>query len=904
MRRRRGLFLCVVLLAMLVAGSPPVGADATQFTLFDSVLTHKIDMSARANAAAPSNWMSPVNYSDGRVYLRLEVTAKPSDLDTLVQLCLWRNSYVDETCSGSHPVATIGTYWIDFGTPSTWWKTANWNWTQPFDVSAIMVKDRASGALLMDGSCGVHCYEGPLDVAAHTPIVFRATSIVVAKNATLNAPGWTGCPSSWTNTCTGGVGNRAPTADAGPDRTVAPGAFHTALKARVEDDGLPSNTISGTWSKVSGPATVTFSAPNSAATSATFGQTGTYELAYRASDGKYADSDTVLVVVPTGGTPPPQNRTAHLLVGNATSPVGGDSSLRARLVANGFDVTLVDDDALSSSSTVSGSDLVVVSASVNATLVPSWLADLAVPVLSNEWGAQATLRLGSAPQVVSDQTTLAIAVGGHPLAAGLSGNKVVSGLTSFGSVNAVAPGATVVARLVGSTRIAIFGVQTGAALVSGTAAARRVGFFLAPAAAPKLNTNGWKLFDAAVAWLAPAEISGPVQAGGTPSVSSAQWWDADWGYRMPVTLSSPTSVADSATVEFGLDFTSALDELSVSNAFDPDSIRVVEVNGSGVVTNANVVFQFDEAPGFDADTYAVGTVVVQLNGPIAPASARTLHVYFDTVNAAIAAATFPSQVAVSATVDAGMAAFRITTPGSSWFLQPANGGLSSLLDVANQDWLSYSPTSAGAGGAYRGMPNSVFPEGYSHPGFTGATTTELSSGPLKASFRSVTADGWRYRWDFFSTHTVMVWEQTPRAYWFLYEGTPGGQIDLSTDRVIFSDGINIPLTGSRTGDLPGPEWVGFADTVRHRSLFVRNLAEDPSSEEYWLMDQKMTVFGFGRLSSKTKGVPSGTFRPMLTGPQAFVIGLTEGDSFSTIQSAVNAASTRPATTVVALDRRS
>ena len=908
MRRRLSIVVSLLLLAMGLALAPSAGADPTQFRLFDTLLTHKATTVARVNYASPSDWTSPVNYADGRAFLRLEVTKKPSELETLMQLCVWRNSFVDEACTGYQTVATLGTYWIDFGIPSKWWKTPNWNWTQPFDYAAIMVKDKASGELLMTGnSCGTHCYTGPDNLANHTPIVFRASMIVVAKGATLNAPGWNTCPDTWTTTCTGGVANRAPTADAGPDRAVAPGAFRTALKGTVEDDGLPSNTISGAWSKVSGPGVVTFAPSSSAvAPSATFSQVGTYELAYRAADGQYADSDTVVVTVPNGGTPPPPppTRTAHLLVGNATSPVLGDRTLRNYLVAKGFTVTLVDDNALASPSSVSGSELVVVSASVDATLVPSWLADLAVPVLSSEVAAQATLRLGASPSLLISQTSLTIAATGNPLAAGLTGTAVTSAAATYESVGTVAPGATVIARLVGKSRVAIFGVESGAALTTGTAAARRVGFFLATQTPPALTADGWKLFGAAVDWLAPASPPPVVpQPAGAVSAAAANWWDSTWGYRMPVELTSATSVADAATAEFGLDFTSALTKLGVSAAFDPNSIRVVEVNGVGTVTDAAVAFQFDPAPGFNAGSYAVGTVVVQLNGPIGPSNARTLQVYFDTVNAGISPATVTPRVSVSSTTDAGMAALQITTPRGSWFLQPANGGLSSIVDVNDQDWLNYSSTVVGAGGTYRGMPNAIFPEGYSHPGFTGVTTTTLSSGPLKASFRSVTQEGWRFRWDFYSTHTVMEWEQTPTAYWFLYEGTPGGQIDFTTDRVIFSDGMNIALTGSRKGDLPGPEWVGFADTVRDRSFFVRNLADDTSPDEYALMDQKMTVLGFGRTSGLTPGTPADVVLPSLVGPHTFVMGLTEGDTFSSIQTAVNDASTRPSAAVVALESR-
>ncbi|MGH3386316.1 MAG: PKD domain-containing protein, partial [Nocardioidaceae bacterium] len=80
--------------------------------------------------------------------------------------------------------------------------------------------------------------------------------------------------------------NRVPVADAGADQEVQlPGS--AALAGTVADDGLPTppGTVTSTWSKVSGPGTVTFVDPASPTTSADFNAPGEYVLRLTADDG-------------------------------------------------------------------------------------------------------------------------------------------------------------------------------------------------------------------------------------------------------------------------------------------------------------------------------------------------------------------------------------------------------------------------------------------------------------------------------------------------------------------------------------------------------------------------------------------------------------------------------------------
>ena len=95
--------------------------------------------------------------------------------------------------------------------------------------------------------------------------------------------------------------NFAPTAIAGPDRTVVlPGA--TALSGKAKDDGKPKNRLTLRWAKRSGPGDVTFADPAKSATTATFSVPGEYVLELTADDGELKASDTLGVTVVA---PPP-----------------------------------------------------------------------------------------------------------------------------------------------------------------------------------------------------------------------------------------------------------------------------------------------------------------------------------------------------------------------------------------------------------------------------------------------------------------------------------------------------------------------------------------------------------------------------------------------------------------------
>src|SRR6185437_7417172 len=78
-----------------------------------------------------------------------------------------------------------------------------------------------------------------------------------------------------------------------------------SLSSTVTDDGLPTgSTLSMQWTETSGPAVVTFSAPQQVSTQATLPSAGAYVLSLTATDGQYTVGSSVLIRVLPANTAP------------------------------------------------------------------------------------------------------------------------------------------------------------------------------------------------------------------------------------------------------------------------------------------------------------------------------------------------------------------------------------------------------------------------------------------------------------------------------------------------------------------------------------------------------------------------------------------------------------------------
>ena len=187
--------------------APPTGGTGKQITLFDAKnIVQDFDQYAQPNANWPSggSMKSPVNYADGRAYMRLEILSKPTSINMAAQVCFWfqydgksfANKY-EETCSSPSTLMQFtdeGLYYFEIRSPSTWWsqngsnnKTGQFDWGKKPHVARIMFKDLKTGTLFFEKSCGSACWSGG-DARDHTPVKFNAELIFVEKGKTFSPP--------------------------------------------------------------------------------------------------------------------------------------------------------------------------------------------------------------------------------------------------------------------------------------------------------------------------------------------------------------------------------------------------------------------------------------------------------------------------------------------------------------------------------------------------------------------------------------------------------------------------------------------------------------------------------------------------------------------------------------------
>ncbi|MFN0158704.1 MAG: immunoglobulin domain-containing protein [Bacteroidota bacterium] len=379
-----------------------------------------------------------------------------------------------------------------------------------------------------------------------------------------------------------------------------------------------------------------------------------------------------------------------------------------------------------------------------------------------------------------------------------------------------------------------------------------------------------------------------------PPPPGSNWWNILWSYRTTVTVSAGAFERKDKPAEVVLNFTQLLSGIGVSGAFNPNSIRVIEVSNAEAILDTAVAFQFDKAATYHASTNASGNLVLMLKGTTAANATRTFNVYFDVVGTAF---TLPSITPlVNHTGDVawqGQTSFRIVTSKATYYYHKEGGGFASMIDNNAKDWLSYN-TTPGYAGDYRGMPNlgDVY-----HPGYTNSSSTIENPGPVKLTIRSVSDDGlWEGTWEVFNDHVRFTLLEKGANYWFLVEGTPGGTYSL-TDYVVRSNGLKTPASLLWAGDMAAPEWVYFGDPAMSRVMYAVHHENDSQPEYYRDGSGAMTVFGFGR--DNVTCCP----RFLSVVPQHFTVGFSEDSSYAGASKAINSAYQPLGTTVSSAEVR-
>lgn len=365
-----------------------------------------------------------------------------------------------------------------------------------------------------------------------------------------------------------------------------------------------------------------------------------------------------------------------------------------------------------------------------------------------------------------------------------------------------------------------------------------------------------------------------------PEDAVISWWSATRRFRLPVEIKANGYQRINKPAEVEVNFTQLLNALGQASPFSENSLRVIEVSNTGAILDTTVRFQFDKEPGYNASSNARGTVSLLMGGTTAPNASRYFHVYFETLaGGSFTLPSMSSQVTVTDNVmDEGQPSIKVVTPKGTYYYHKMGGGFSSIEDTQGNDWVNYHP-GGGTSGEFRGIPNigDVF-----HPGYTNSISTVESQGPVKSRIRSVSVDGqWECVWDIFPEYARMRLLRKAGNYWFLFEGTPGGVFNPTTDFMYRSNGQRMLLSGSIASDLAAPEWAYFGDRNMRRSFFVAH-HEDDFQQDYYRSDTNMTIFGFGRQD------PCCT-KLLTTVPQNFTVGFADDSTFSSTSQVVNAA---------------
>lgn len=424
-----------------------------------------------------------------------------------------------------------------------------------------------------------------------------------------------------------------------------------------------------------------------------------------------------------------------------------------------------------------------------------------------------------------------------------------------------------------------------------------------------------------------------IGSAGAEETAVSPWVYGDREYRMFITVDANGFARTNKVIEYDLDFGNALTDLGAVGTFDKASIRVAEVNSSGGLINSEVPFQFDNG---DSATNPIGTLVFLMDGTTSANDKRYFQVYFDT------SGSFTSPAAMTDLVDKqednghrGQQSFIIytkdnaSTINAAYYYHIKGGGFASIYDRDGNDWISYYKTEGSeSAGEYRGIPNlgDVF-----HPGYNDTTGSSMKSrssviedGPLRLSIVSESWDyAWKVRWDIFPTYARMTVLNIPtnEEYWFLYEGTPGGELDYTgnnedKDFIVRSDDSNkapvnttwLPSNQELSASSLNAqgEWAYLGDIHTDRIFFLAHNNDDtlPDSYRYqydngyWPPSNPessdngaMTVFGFGRKTT------TGVTRYLTAVNATFTIGFGEGSEFNSSAALIHGASQEIVVTV-------
>ena len=208
-----------------------------------------------------------------------------------------------------------------------------------------------------------------------------------------------------------------------------------------------------------------------------------------------------------------------------------------------------------------------------------------------------------------------------------------------------------------------------------------------------------------------------------------------------------------------------------------------------------------------------------------------------------------------------MECFRVETPAATYLFGKRGAGFASIIDPAGHDWISYKHGGL-ALGEYRGLPKCGQPIKYFHCGYgfgqyandNWFTSIVAAKEAAHLRIHSETKNGDASGdWDFFPTYATFTLTRCGNeGFWFLYEGTPDGELKPEEDFALRPGGKRTPLSEPWAEVTP---WVAFGAKNAQYALVCINHQNDSPVDSYVAWPYKagpdgglnqMAVFGFGR----------------------------------------------------------
>lgn len=231
----------------------------------------------------------------------------------------------------------------------------------------------------------------------------------------------------------------------------------------------------------------------------------------------------------------------------------------------------------------------------------------------------------------------------------------------------------------------------------------------------------------------------------------------------------------------------------------------------------------------------------------------------------------------------GQPHYRIETSTATYLYDRSGGGFSSIRDRMDLEWIGFKPGEGNvpesAAADFRGLPNLVFrgeDNGSGHPGFNNCISDLTAPDQIRTRSKS---GHWEWSWTFTEKGALLevIKTDTSRAYWFLYEGIPGGS--FAPGEQFWGNNTDghrrdTPHIGSDQTGSGYWKWAYFGHSDVNRCLYVMHLGADQLTDNFSYMGSGpeginstdgMVVFGLGR--------DGGT--PLMKGPNKFFIGFME-----------------------------